>query len=154
MMEKKKIGFAVVDMILVVLALACILSVVFRDQIQSFFGQDRGEEIEITFLVENVTQKGKNHPTAGEEILLTETGVVLGVIESVSENKALYQNTLSPDDTLEISSLTCKVRCEAQKEETGYLLSGISLKPGVYLSAHTPGASFVMMITMVKPIEQ
>ena len=40
------------------------------------------------------------------------------------------------------------------EEEAGYTLAGVSIKPGVYLTAHTPTASFVMMITMVKPIEK
>ena len=154
MMQRKKIGFAVVDMILLVLAAACILSVVFQDQLQSFFGQDEGYEVEITFLVENVTQKGKNHPVAGEEILLTEADLVLGKIDSVSENKALYRNTLSPEDTLEIASLTCKAVATLSKDQAGYSLSGVSIKPGAHLSAHTSTASFVMMITMVKPIEK
>ncbi len=154
MIRKRKIGFAVVDMILLVLALSCILSVVFQDQLQTFFGQDNRQEVEITFLVENVTQKGKNHPIAGEEILLTDADMVLGEISSVTENKALYQNTLSPEDTLEIASLTCKVTAKLEKEEAGYTFSGISIKPGAHLAAHTPTASFVMMITMVKPVEQ
>ena len=154
MIRKQKIGFAVVDMILLVLALSCVLSAVFQDQLRSFFGQEKGQEVEITFLVENVTQKGKNHPVAGEEILLTDTNMVLGTILSVTENKTLYQNTLSPDDTLEIASLTCKAVATLEEDEAGYTLSGVSIKPGAYLAAHTPTASFVMMITMVKPNEK
>ena len=66
MNQRKKIGFSVLDVILFVLAAVCVLATVFQSQIRSFLGRADGETVEITFLVENVTEEAHNHPEAGE----------------------------------------------------------------------------------------
>lgn len=152
-MKKRKIGFSVLDMVLLVLAAACILSSVFQDQIRSFLGESKGEKVEITFLVENVTEEGKNHPLAGEEILLTDTRTPVGTLLSVTESKSVYENVSDPEDEIEVLTLTCKVISQAEVTESGYQISGVMLKPGASLSVETPTASFVMLVTMVKTIE-
>ncbi len=152
-MKKRKIGFSVLDMVLLVLVAMCILSSVFQEQIRSFLGNHKEEMAEITFLVENVTTTAKNHPLAGEEVVLADTHTTIGTLSSVTENKSIYENVSNPDDTLEILTLTCKVTCEVEKTESGYQLDGISIKPGATLSVETPTATFVMLITMVKTVE-
>lgn len=153
MNSKKKIGFSVIDMVILVLTAVCILSVCFRDQLRSFLGKEVGETVEITVLIENVTEEGKNHPLAGEEIILSKTGTVLGTITNITENTTVYQNTVSPDDTVEIMTLTCKVQARAVASESGYTVSSVSVKPGATLSAQTESASFVVMIAMIKPAD-
>lgn len=152
-MKRNKIAFSVVDLILLILVLACFLSAVFQNQIRSFFGQEEGETVEVTFLIEHVTQKGKNHPVAGEKLVLTESQRALGTLLSVSESSDLYQSIRNPEEQISIRTLTCKVQTKAVSEDRGYFVGEVLLKPGAQFAAETPSASFVMMVTMVKPVE-
>ncbi len=153
MIRKKKIGFSVLDMVLLVLVAVCILSTVFHDQIRVFLGAGEEETVEITFLVENVTKEARNHPVSGEEIVLADTKIPLGILVSVSETKGVYASVSDPDNTIEVMTLTCKLQASASSEENGYRVAGTSIKPGVTLSVETPSASFVMVVTMVKPMD-
>ena len=130
-MKQNKIAFSVLDLILLILVSACFLSAVFQSQIRSFFGQEEGETVEVTFLIEHVTQKGKNHPVAGEKLTLTESQRVLGSLLSVSESSDLYQSVRDPQEQVTIRTLTCKVQTKARLEDRGYFVSEILLaKPG------------------------
>ena len=153
MIRKRKIGFSVLDVVILTLVAACILSTVFQDQLRAFLGQDDGEAVEVAFLVENVTDASRNRPLAGEEVTLADTGASLGTVLSVMENKNLYASVADPSDTMEVLTLTCKIQTAAKKAETGYEIQGVSVKPGATLSVETPTASFVMLVTMVKEIE-
>ncbi|MBR3836895.1 MAG: hypothetical protein IKJ74_02005 [Clostridia bacterium] len=153
MIRKRKIGFSVLDVVILTLVAACILSTVFQDQLRTFLGQSDGVAVEVTFLVENVTEASRNRPLAGEEVTLADTGASLGTVLSVMENKNLYESVSDPSDTMEVLTLTCKIQTTAVKTETGYEVQGASVKPGGTLSVETPTASFVMLVTMVKEIE-
>lgn len=153
MIRKKKIGFSVLDVVLLVLVAVCILSSVFHEQIRLFLGAGETEEVEITFLVEKVTAEARNHPVSGEEIVLADTKLSLGTLVSVLENKSVYESASDPEDTIEVLTLTCKLKAKAKETESGYQVANTNIKPGVTLSVETPSASFVMVVTMVKTIE-
>lgn len=152
--KKSKIGFSVIDLVLLTLAVACVLSVVFRDQLRSFLGEEEKTEIEYTFLIENVTEEAKNHPVAGEEVILAAEKIPFGTITSVSENLSVYQSLDNEDDKVEILTLTCKAKVRATKTENGYYVSSAAVKPGAEISVETESASFVMIVTMVKSMEE
>jgi len=151
--RKKRIGFSVLDMVLILLVLACILSSVFQDQIRSFLGEEIGPRVEYTFLIQNVTKEAKNHPLIGEEILLSDSGESIGTLLSVESKKNVFQSQDNPDDQVEILTLTCKASAVVEERENGYEIGGILIKPGAELSVETLSASFVMVITMVKTVE-
>lgn len=152
--KKRRIGFSVVDLVLLTLAVACVLSVVFQDQLRAFLGEEEKTEIEYTFLIENVTDEARNHAVAGEEVILADEKIPFGIISSVSENLSVYQSLDNEDDKVEILTLTCKAKVQATKTETGYYVSSTAVKPGAEISVETESASFVMIVTMVKPIEE
>ena len=127
--KKSKIGFSVIDLVLLTLAVACVLSVVFRDQLRSFLGEEEKTEVEYTFLIENVTEEAKNHPVAGEEVILAAEKLPFGTITSVSENLSVYQSLDNEDDKVEILTLTCKAKVRATKTENGYYVSSAAVKP-------------------------
>lgn len=152
--KKSKIGFSVIDLVLLTLAVSCVLSVVFQDQLRSFLGEEEKTEVEYTFLIENVTDAARNHPVAGEEVILADEKISFGAIHSVSENLSVYQSLDNEDDKVEILTLTCKARVQATKKENGYYVSSTAVKPGAEISVETKSSSFVMIVTMVKPIEE
>ena len=154
MKEKKKIGFSVLDIVLMVLVAACVLSTVFQEQIRTFLGERVEVSAEVTFLVEHVTDGARNHPVSGEEVFLAENGISLGKLVSVSENKSVYESLSDMEETIEVSTLTCKMLSVATEEENGYHVSGTVVKPGTELSVETESASFVMIVTMVKSAEE
>lgn len=154
MMKKKKIAFSVLDLIFLVLVAVLILSTVFQDQVRSFLGETDDKKVEITFLVENVTESARNHPVAGEKIYLAGNHLPLGELSSVVENKTVYKNVNEEEDTVEILSLTCKATSSAEKGERGYEIAGLFVKPGSTLEAETDSATFQMVVTMVKPMEE
>ncbi len=152
--KNRKIGFSVIDLVLLTLAVACVLSVVFQDQLRSFLGEEEKTEIEYTFLIENVTDEARNHPVAGEKLILADEKIPFGTISSVSENLSVYQSLDNEDDKVEILTLTCKAKVQATGTETGYYVSTTAVKPGAEICVETESASFVMIVTMVKPIEE
>lgn len=152
-MKKKKIGFSVLDVALLVLVAVCVLSTVFQKQIHRFLGQEEKESVEVTFLVENVTEAARNHPRSGEVVSLAENFAELGTLTSVTENKSVYESLSEPGETIEVMTLTCKLSALTVETENGYRFEDVYLKPGAQLSVQTPTASFVMIVTMVKPIE-
>ena len=152
--KKRKIGFSVLDLILLSLVGTLIVSVVFQNQIRSFLGEEEKVSLEYTFLIENVTKEAKNHPVAGEEVILADEKLPFGEITSVTENLSVYQNLENEDDTVEILTLTCKATVRATETEAGYFVSSTAVKAGAEISVETESASFVMIITMVKPVKQ
>ena len=149
----RKIGFSVVDLILLILAFSCIISAVFQTQIRAFFGAEEGVKIEYTFLIENVTEEARNHPVAGEELILAENLASFGVLTSVEEKKSIFQSIENPEEQIEILILTCRAAVTAKETEAGFEVAGFRVKPGIQFSVQTPTASFVMLITMVKVME-
>jgi len=151
--RKRKIGFSIVDLILILLIGACVLTSVFGDQIRRFLGRETGTVVEYTFLIENVTEEAMNHPETGEMLVIPSTGKSLGVLLSVEEKKSIFQNVENADDQVEILTLTCKASVHAEETEAGYRVGEALIKPGATFSLETPTSSFAMVITMVKVAE-
>ena len=152
-MDKRRIGFSVVDIALLVLIAACILTAVFQNQIRNFFQQEGAVTVKLTFLIENVTEKANNYPTAGEKLYLSESKVFFGELVSVSEqNKTVYQSTENPEESIEVLTLRCEMTTRANPGENGYTAAGVTLKQGASFSVETESASFVMVVIM-KPEE-
>ena len=147
--KKRKIGFSVLDLILLSLVGTLIVSVVFQNQIRSFLGEEEKVSLEYTFLIENVTKEAKNHPVAGEEVILADEKLPFGEITSVTENLSVYQNLENEDDTVEILTLTCKATVQATETEAGYFVSSTAVKAGAEISVEPERARCVMIITMV-----
>ncbi|MBR5295524.1 MAG: hypothetical protein IKU24_02920 [Clostridia bacterium] len=152
--KKVKFGFSILDGILIVLAVFCILSTVFQTQIRTFFSNDKREEVEYTFLIENASYKGRNYPMEGEEIFLSEDLSSLGRLKNIGEIEKVYQSETDSEDKIKVISLTCQGRVFAEKTEMGYLVGEKKLKPGAMFSVQTESASFTMVITMVKAIDE
>jgi hypothetical protein len=140
-------------MILLVLAAALVISVLFRDQIRSFLSAGEKIQIEYTFLVEHVTEEAKNDPKKGEKLRLLERQIPLGEIVNIAESKKEYQSVLDPEEKTSVLTYTCSARVSAQKEERGYEVEGVFIKPGSQFAVETETASFTMVITMVKEPE-
>ncbi len=151
---KIKWGFSVVDMILLVLAISCVVSVLFRDQIRSFLSADEKAEIEYTFLVGNVSEEAKNEPKTGEELILSEKRIPLGEIIKITESKKEYQSVSDPEEKTSILTLTCSARVLARAVDRGYEVEGVFIKPGAEFTVETETASFSMVVTMVKVAEE
>ncbi len=151
---KKGIGFSVLDGILALLIVACILSTVFHTQIQNFFGNEKKEEIEYTFIIEKVSEEAKNYPSQGEEIFLSEDLTSLGYLVKIAKAEKSYQSKSDPEDTMKVTNLTCQGRVSAERTEMGYVVADQSLKPGATFSAQTESATFTMVVTMVKAINE
>lgn len=146
--KKRKIGFSVLDGFLLVLFAFCILSTVFYTQIQNFFGSEKKEEIEYTFLVESVSENAKNYPQEGEEIFCAEDMTSLGKIVKITETEKKYLNKADPEDELKVTNLTCQGRALAEKTEFGFAVGEKRIKPGSTFSVKTESATFVMVVTM------
>ena len=146
--KKRKLGFSVLDGILLVLFAFCILSTVFYTQIQNFFGSEKKEEIEYTFLIESVSDFAKNYPKEGEEIFCSEDFVSLGKIIKISETKKSYLNKADSEDEIKVVNLTCQGRVMAEKTDLGYAVGEKRIKPGATFSVQTDSATFVMVVTM------
>lgn len=152
--QKNKIAFSILDLILIVLALSCLLSAVFRDSIRSFFGEETKETLRVVFLVENVSEPAHNHPKSGEEIILAQSGVKLGTIIDVREKIREYQNVEDADSVLQLTTLTCVAEINAQETESGFEISGVRIKAGEAMIVETASASFEMLITGVEKKEE
>lgn len=152
--ETVKFGFSVIDMILIVLVAACILSSVFGAQIRAFLGNEESVEIEYTFLVENVSDEARNYPAEGEKLLKAEDLSSLGFLVQITETEKNYQSVSDPEDKLDVITLTCKARAVANDTDEGYVLSGERIKPGAELSVQTESATFTMVVTMVKAVNE
>ena len=150
MKQKRKIGFSVLDVVLFILAAVCVVSTVFQSQIRAFLGRGEGKVVEITFLVENVTEEAHNHPSAGEEMVFSPSNLYFGKLLSIAESKTVYQNQEDVNDWIEVLTLTCKMEAKAKETDLGYTVAGFSVKPGSVLTVETPTASFAMTVTMIK----
>lgn len=151
--KRIKWGFSVVDMILLVLCAALVVSVLFREQIRSFLSAEEKIQIEYTFLVENVSEAAENDPKKGEELFLSEKQISLGKIVNITETEKEYQSVSDPEEKTSVLTYTCSAGVLAQKGERGYEVQGVFIKPGAQFTVETETASFSMVVTMVKAPE-
>lgn len=140
-------------MILLVLAAALLISVLFRDQLRSFLSAQEKIQIEYTFLVENVTEEAKNNPKKGEKLILSEKQISLGEITSIAETRKEYQSVSDPEEKTSVLTYTCKATLLARSTDRGYEVQGTYVKPGAEFAVETETASFSMVVTMVKAPE-
>lgn len=152
--KKSRIGFSVLDMILLVLLAVSILSTAFQEQIRTFLSGEEGVEIEYTFLIENASEDAKNVPREGETLILSEDGTELGQIVQITESHTTYFGQDDPEDQIRIKTLTCKARVVVKEGQRGFLLEGRSMKPGAQFSVTTESAGFTMVVTMVKNLTE
>ena len=152
--RKSKIGFSVLDVFLLLLAAVCILSFVFRDQIRGFLSGEEGVKIEYTFLIQNVDEKARNYPKVGEEVFHSKDLSSLGILNHTSETAKEYQDAQDSEDAVKIKTLTCRAEATARLSERGYVVGDAVIKPGAELVAETETASFTMIVTMVKSVEE
>lgn len=142
------------DVFLLLLAAVCILSFVFRDQIRGFLSGEEGVRIEYTFLIQNADEKARNYPKVGEELLHSKDLASMGVLEHVSETEKEYRDSQDDRDTVKVKTLTCRAEATARLSERGYVVGDAVIKPGAELTAETETASFTMIVTMVKSVEE
>lgn len=155
MKEKKTaLGFSVMDLILLILVVVCILSAVFRTQIHHFLGQEERISIQYTFLIQNASEDARNYPKEGEEIRLSDSYQSLGVIGQIMKSEKEYREIQDPEDTLKLTSLTCQAKAQAYETKQGFTVGSVQVKPGSQFFVQTESASFTMIVTMVKAIEE
>ncbi|MBQ3076052.1 MAG: DUF4330 family protein [Clostridia bacterium] len=152
--RRSKIGFSVLDMFLLLLAAVCVLSFVFRDQLRVFLSGDEGVKIEYTFLIQNASEKSRNCPSVGEELLLSKDLSSMGVLTQVTQMEKEYHGSDDEGDVVKIKTLTCNATATARLSDRGYVLGNAVVKPGAELIAETENASFTMIVTMVKNVEE
>ena len=155
--EKKKkgsarnFGFTILDFMLVALALACVVSVAFREQIRGMLGERTEVGIEYTFVIKNVTESANNHPSEGEIMMDMNLSKQIGTILAIDEKAVLFRNL--EDGELDIYTLTCRASGTAEEGPTGFTVSGVEIKPGAEILAETPSSSFRMTVISVKVVE-
>lgn len=156
--KKSKIGFSVLDVLLLVLAAVCVLSFVFRDQIRGFLSGDEGVEIEYTFLIQNASEQARNCPEKGEELFYSKDLSSLGVLTRVASAEKEYHDRIDEEEeeteTIKIKTLTCSATTTAKMTERGYVVGNTVIKPGAELQVETENDSFVMIVTMVRTLEE
>ena len=152
-MKKSRIGLTVLDLILVVLIAAAVLSTVFYDQIRSFLKEEEIVKVTYTFLVENVTDSAVNLPSKGETLYEKDTQSPLGVLTELSETQRTYDNDAG-ESTVVLSTLTCKAQAEAIRENGSLYVSGLKVKKGVSYTLTTETASFKMIIIAVDTVDE
>ena len=152
--KKSKIGFSVLDVLLLVLAAVCVLSFVFRD----FLSGDEGVEIEYTFLIQNASEQARNCPEKGEELFYSKDLSSLGVLTRVASAEKEYHDRIDEEEeeteTIKIKTLTCSATTTAKMTERGYVVGNTVIKPGAELQVETENDSFVMIVTMVRTLEE
>lgn len=151
-MKKSRIGMTLLDLILVVLIAAAVLSTVFNDQIRTFLKEEEMEKISYTFLVENVSDVAVNLPSKGETLYEKDSQTPLGVLTDLSETQRTYDNDAGESTVL--STLTCKAQAEALRENGTLYVSGLKVKKGVSYTLTTDTASFKMIIIAVETVEE
>ncbi|MBP5289256.1 MAG: DUF4330 family protein [Clostridia bacterium] len=151
--KKNRIGMTLLDLILVVLVAAAVLSTVFYDQIRSFLKEEEIARISYTFLVENVTDSAVNLPSKGEVLYEKETQSPLGTLTDLSETQRTYDNDAG-ESTVVLSTLTCKAQAEAIRENGALYVSGLKVKKGVSYTLTTDTASFKMIIIAVETVDE
>lgn len=152
--RKSKIGFSVLDMFIILLAALCVLSFIFRDQIRGVLSGDEGVKIEYTFLIQNASEKARNCPTVGEKIYQSKDLSPLGVLMQVAEVEKEYRGSDDEQDVMKIRTLTCNAAATARFSDRGYVLGNAVIKPGAEILAETENASFTMIITMVRTVDE
>ncbi len=145
------------DVFLILLTAVCILSFVFRDQIRGFLSGEEGVRIEYTFLIQNADEKARNYPKVGEELFHSKDLASLGILNQISETEKEYRDTQDDPDSqasVKVKTLTCKAETTAKLSERGYVVGNTVIKPGAELTAETETASFTIIVTMVKSVEE
>jgi len=150
--KKRRFPFSVADLILILLVAACILSAIFAPRIRSFLGESDLCEAEVTFLVENVTAGGRNHPVAGETLYLEGGVQLMGSILSVTEDSTLFESVENPDDRVTLSTLTCRAKMQLERTESGLSVGGVAIKNGSRMIVETETAGFEMTVINVKEL--
>lgn len=152
--RNSKIAFSVLDMFIILLAAVCVLSFVFRDQIRGILSGDEGVKIEYTFLIQNASEKARNCPSVGEELFLSKDLSSLGSLTQVAEVEKQYYGSAGEEDVVKIRTLTCNAAATARLSDRGYVLGNAVIKPGAELLVETENASFTMIITMVRNVDE
>lgn len=145
------------DVFLLLLTAVCILSFVFRDQIRGFLSGEEGVRIEYTFLIQNADEKARNYPKVGEELFHSKDLASLGILNQISETEKEYRDTQDDPDSqasVKVKTLTCRAETTAKLSERGYVVGNTVIKPGAELAAETETASFTIIVTMVKSVEE
>ncbi len=150
--RKRKLGFSILDGVILVLFAFCILSTVFYTQIQNFFGSEKKEEVEYTFLIEGVSEQAKNYPQEGEELFCSDDLTSLGKIVKISETEKSYLSKIDPEDEMKVINLTCQGRVLAEKTDMGYQIGEKRIKPGAAFSIETKSATFTMVVMMANTV--
>lgn len=142
------------DVFLVLLAAVCILSFVFRDRIRGFLSGEEGVKIEYTFLIQNADERARNYPKVGEELFHSKDLVSMGILNHTSEAEKEYQDAEDAEHSVKIKTLTCRAEATARLSERGYVVGNAVVKPGAELVVETETASFTMIVTMVRSVEE
>ncbi len=145
-------GFSVIDLVILLLAVVCVVTALFREPIRRFLGESTAVEVEYTFVIRDVTDETISRPQVGETITLLESSLPIGEILSLEEKPREYVN--EEEGTITISTLTCRAQVSVTEKESGYFAGEVEIKPGVKLSAKTETASFQMTIVMLKSISE
>lgn len=152
--SNSKIAFSVLDMFIILLAAVCVLSFVFRDQIRGILSGDEGVKIEYTFLIQNASEKARNCPSVGEKLFLSKDLSPLGSLTQIAEVEKQYYGSADEEDVVKIKTLTCNAAATARLSDRGYVLGNAVIKPGAELLVETENASFTMIVTMVRNVEE
>jgi len=178
MNENKKIRFNVVDVIIILLVIACIVGIIFRANVREKLGQSLSNETAyLTLVAENVPQEYIDAFVQGSNAYLDtrDLGVIIGysyteqtkvVLElneryeykPVDDGNGGYINTVERIITPEFKTVydkdsytvTCQIQVNGQDKSDGFYIGGVEyVGVGKMLNISTEKHAFTMTITKI-----
>ena len=178
MNENKKIRFNVVDVIIILLIVACVVGIIFRANVREKLGQSLSNETAyITLVAENVPQEYIDAFVQGSSAYLEDmdlgiiigysyteqTNVILDLNEkyeykAVDDGNGGYINTVEKIISPEFKTVydknsytvTCQIQVSGQDKSDGFYIGGVEyIGVGKMLNISTENHAFTMTITKI-----
>ena len=148
--------FNVIDAFIIILALLCILGIVFRSQVAEFIGVEKNvEEYELSFVVSEIRYTSNKYFQAESEVYLDSGNLLLGTIEGNctflpaevyvdGPDGVPVKINCPPDTYIDVSGI---IKCLGIEKDGGFYLGGTYyIAPGSQLKVHTEMINFVITV--------
>lgn len=158
--EKKRAGFNIIDVLILVIVAILIISTVLRYRVSDTLPEPTAlTSVEIKILIEDFSEELVNGIVLGRTVFFEENGDALGTMKSADfqKTKLLYSADDGTTVTAE-SNRTYDVRCVISAEgilsDKGFLLDGVTyLAPGQILTLKTTELTVSALITDISVVE-
>ncbi|HAN20271.1 MAG: hypothetical protein A2Y15_07915 [Clostridiales bacterium GWF2_36_10] len=155
MIAEKRIRFNILDIIIIVLLIALIAGVLFRNNIEELLNPVKSNEIVYTFGIKQVDSIRLSYLTLDTVISEKDSGASMGrIIKVNSERSKVIEYTIDGKEMLiekdGLFDVTVKAIAGGFKSDTGVFLNGnILIAPGKTYSIFTSTAVFEITILSV-----